>query len=99
MSEDAVCVAARVVNRFIQFDRATGGFPMAGRLTPQGWAEVLHVSPETIRRWVTLYDVRHKQFGAEMVIDAEDLWEAVPYQKPSESPRKPRGGSRRKKAS
>lgn len=79
--------------------QTTGGFPIVGRLTPQGWAEVLHVSPETIRRWVVQYDVRHKQFGAEMVIDAEDLWDAVPYQKPSNAPRKQRGGARKKKAS
>ncbi|MBX3448105.1 MAG: hypothetical protein KF777_01025 [Planctomycetaceae bacterium] len=74
----------------------SGNLPLVGRMTTQELGRVIGKSAETIRRWVHLYDVRFKQFGDEMWIDVEDLWAAVPYQQPSQTPRKPRGGARKK---
>jgi hypothetical protein len=76
MSEDTVGDAARVVN---------GNVPITGRYTLERWGAEIGKSAETIRRWVHLYDIRFKQLGDEMVVDAEDLWAAIPYQTPSKS--------------
>jgi hypothetical protein len=92
MSEDTVGDAARVVNI------PTLEFPLQGRFTPEGWAAKLNNDADTIRRWIRQYNVPFKMLGNSMLVEANDLWDAVPKQRHSDNPPK-RGGSQKKKAS
>lgn len=71
--------------------------PLKERKPISSLADMMGISPRTLRDWVERYNCPFKQPGDEMWVDTEDLWNSWPYQRPAEKPRNPRGGRRKKK--
>lgn len=70
----------------------TGPYPLSF------WAGCFACKDATVREWIREYDIPYCEVGrCDIVIWAEDLWEAFPRRRPSQLPPKKRGGARPKR--